>query len=66
MSTTLKKERKRLGFEMTHVSKQSGVPLSSLSKYESGTRKPNVENFALLCEFYNKKTISDGKRLFDL
>lgn len=52
----LKKAREKTGFTQREVSKETGIPQSTLANYEVGRTEPDIETIGLLAEFYNVST----------
>lgn len=53
-ASRLKKVRKETGFTQREVSAETGIPLSTIAKYETGKLEPDLEKLGILAEFYNK------------
>ena len=49
----LKKGRENTGFTQREVSKETGIPQSTLANYETGRTQPDIENLGILIDFYN-------------
>ncbi len=52
----LKKARENIGFTQREVSRETGIPQSTLANYEVGRTEPDIETIGLLAEFYNVST----------
>ncbi len=48
----LKAVRLGLGFSQNRVSKDTGIPQSTISKYETGFLEPNLESLGILARYY--------------
>ena len=48
----LKKARNDTGFTQREVSKETGIPNSTLANYETGRTEPDIENLGILADFY--------------
>ena len=48
----LKKARNDTGFTQRDVSKETGIPNSTLANYETGRTEPDIENLGILADFY--------------
>ncbi|WP_170253862.1 helix-turn-helix domain-containing protein [Acetobacterium paludosum] len=55
---TLKKYRKKCGFNAKEFAKKMGIPYSTYSNYENDNRKPSFETLAKLCGVF-KITVDD-------
>ena len=49
----IKKARKDAGYTQLQVAESTGIPKSSISKYETGNLEPDLEKLAQLAKFYN-------------
>lgn len=49
----LKATRKKLGLSQETVAAEIGITQSQLSKFELGTREPNIEQIGQLAKYYN-------------
>lgn len=62
----LQKARNKTGFTQREVSKETGIPQSTLANYETGRTEPDIETIGILAEFYGVSTdwlfgITNGK-----
>lgn len=48
----LKKARIDTGFTQREISKETGIPQSTIAKYETGIYQPDIENLGKLADFY--------------
>ncbi len=48
----LKKARSNTGFTQREVSKETGIPQSTLANYETGRTQPDIENLGIVADFY--------------
>lgn len=48
----LKKAREEAGYTQKQVEDLTGIKQSTISKYEKGTPKPDIETIAILIDFY--------------
>lgn len=48
----IKAARKIAGYTQQQVSDATGIPRSTISRLESGTREPELENLGKLIDFY--------------
>lgn len=55
-SSRILKARKESGFTQEEVSKETGIPRSTIAKYETGKLEPDLEKLGILSEFYQKST----------
>ena len=53
LSERLKECRKKKGVKQSEVADRLNVQRQIISYYESGTRKPNLEDLIMLADFYN-------------
>lgn len=51
-SQKLKKARENTGFTQREVSKETGIPQSTIANYEIGRTQPDIENLGILADFY--------------
>lgn len=49
----LKKGRESTGFTQREVSRETGIPQSTIANYETGRTQPDIENLGILIDFYN-------------
>lgn len=49
----LQHARKQTGFTQREVSRETGIPQSTLANYETGRTQPDIENLGILADFYN-------------
>lgn len=49
----IKKARIDAGYTQNQVSEETGIAQNAISKYENGKLEPNLENLAILAQFYN-------------
>lgn len=52
--TRIKEARKKTGFTQREVAKETGIPLSTIAKYETGKLEPDLEKLGTLADFYQK------------
>lgn len=52
-SERLKKAREKTGFTQEDVSKDTGIPRSTLAGYETGRTQPDVETLGILIDYYD-------------
>jgi len=52
----IQKARKDIGFSLREVAKETGIPYSSISKYETGKLEPDLEKLGILIDFYGIKS----------
>lgn len=50
----IKKARKETGFTQKEVAEETGIPYSTIAKYEVGKLEPDLEKLGILADFYNK------------
>lgn len=48
----IKTARINLGYTQQQVAEETGIPRSTISRIESGTRQPDIENLGILIDFY--------------
>lgn len=48
----LRHARERTGFTQREVSKETGIPHSTIANYETGRTQPDIENLGILIDFY--------------
>lgn len=48
----IKAARTDAGYTQQEVSEETGIPRSTISRIESGTRQPDIENLGILIDFY--------------
>lgn len=48
----IKAARINAGYTQQQVSDATGIPRSTISRLESGTRQPELENLGMLIDFY--------------
>lgn len=48
----IKAARINAGYTQQQVSDETGIPRSTISRLESGTRQPELENLGTLIDFY--------------
>lgn len=49
----LKKARENTGFTQREITKETGIPQSTIANYETGRTQPDIENLGILIDFYN-------------
>lgn len=49
----IKKARLDTGFTQNEASTETGIPRSSIAKYETGKLEPDLEKLGILADFYN-------------
>ena len=49
----LKKARINTGLTQREVSKEIGIPYSTIANYETGRTQPDIETLGILADFYN-------------
>lgn len=52
----LKRARKDTGFTQKEVSIETGIPQSTISKYENKELEPSIEYLGILADFYEVST----------
>lgn len=52
-ATRLKSLREREGLNQGQLAKELGISRGSISFYENGDRIPDIETFAMICDFFN-------------
>ena len=50
----MKQARKETGFSQREVAELTGIPLSSIAKYETGKLEPDLEKLGIISTFYEK------------
>lgn len=55
-ASKIQKARKDTGFSLREVGKETGIPYSSISKYETGKLEPDLEKLGILIDFYGIKS----------
>lgn len=48
----MKYARKRAGFSQKEVAEETGIPRSTITKYETGKLEPTIERLGILADFY--------------
>lgn len=48
----LRQCRAEAGVTLSVVSKATGIPLSTYSNYEQGTREPSLKTLAIICDYF--------------
>lgn len=48
----IKAARTDAGYTQQQVAVETGIPRSTISRIESGTRQPDIENLGILIDFY--------------
>ena len=48
----LKQARTLTGFTQREVSRETGIPQSTIANYETGRTQPDIENLGILADFY--------------
>ena len=48
----IKTARTEAGYTQQQVAEETGIPRSTISRIESGTRQPDLENLGILIDFY--------------
>lgn len=51
-ASKLKKAREKTGFTQREVSKETGIPQSTIAKYETQALEPSIETLGILADFY--------------
>lgn len=49
----IKKARLEAGYTQIQTSDITGIPQTTLSKFETGTQEPSLEQLGILAQFYN-------------
>ena len=49
----LKKAREKTGFTQREITRETGIPQSTIANYETGRTQPDIENLGILIDFYN-------------
>lgn len=49
----LKKARENTGFTQREITRETGIPQSTIANYETGRTQPDIENLGILIDFYN-------------
>ena len=52
--TRMKKARSETGLSQREVSEYTGIPLSTIAKYETGKLEPDLEKLGIIADFYKK------------
>lgn len=52
-ASRLKKARQNTGFTQREVAKETGIPQSTIAKYETQKLEPNIETLGILADFYS-------------
>lgn len=52
LPSKLQKAREESGFTQKEVANETGIDQSTIARYETGERKPNIENLGILADFY--------------
>lgn len=55
-ASKLKKARENTGFTQREVTRETGIPQSTLANYETGRTQPDIENLGILADFYGVST----------
>ena len=50
----IKNARKESGFTQREVAKETGIPRSTIAKYETGHLEPDLEKLGIIADFYQK------------
>ncbi len=50
----IKKARQDTGLTQREVAEETGIPLSTIAKYETGRLEPDLEKLGILADFYGK------------
>lgn len=48
----IKKAREEMGNSQRQVAKETGIPPSTIAKYETGTLEPDLEKLGILSDYY--------------
>lgn len=51
-ASRLKKARQDTGFTQREVAKETGIPQSTIAKYETQRLEPSIETLGILTDFY--------------
>ena len=51
-ASRLKKAREETGLTQRDVTKETGIPQSTLANYETGRTQPDIETLGILIDFY--------------
>ncbi len=51
-TSKLKHAREKTGFTQREVSRETGIPQSTIANYETGRTQPDIENLGILADFY--------------
>lgn len=51
-ASRLKKARENTGFTQREITKETGIPQSTIANYETGRTQPDIENLGILIDFY--------------
>lgn len=49
----LKSYRKEMGIKQTDIASNTGIPRTSISKYESGKIEPSIESIGKIADYLN-------------
>jgi len=52
----IKQARKKSGFTQREVAIETGIPPSTIAKYETGKLEPDLEKLGMLADFYSVST----------
>jgi transcriptional regulator with XRE-family HTH domain len=52
-ASRIKKARQEAGYTQQQVSNITGIPQSTITKYETGKLEPDIEKLGILAQFYN-------------
>jgi transcriptional regulator with XRE-family HTH domain len=52
-ASKIRKARHDTGFSLRDVAKETNIPYSTISKYETGKLEPDLEKLGILIDFYN-------------
>ncbi len=50
----IKHARKEIGLTQREVAKETGIPLSTIAKYETGRLEPDLEKLGILANYFCK------------
>ena len=50
----IKKARQDTGLTQREVAEETGIPMSTIAKYETGRLEPDLEKLGILADFYEK------------
>lgn len=51
-ASKLKKAREQSGFTQREVARETGIPQSTIAKYETQALEPSIETLGILADFY--------------